>query len=477
MHYLHIPIVIEKYMKKFFFFFIQIFLFSAAWADLNETYNSLDAVLNEPYRFWYLSINDKGMITKASTIGRIYYRVTSFLSNFHKVRLEKALEYSLAEAAKYNEESLDDKKKISLDKICSILSNGEKKFWFHRVSIPSQLCQEEKWTFTRREAEADHNLMLPYKRNGYFFNDEFEEIPRLSIVEISVFIKSLFTSRSSMDLKKLVQHDPVLPRSGKLNIQWLGHASFLIQIEGLNILVDPVTEAFHPLFGGLVKCFKRYVEPGVTLNDLPKIDVVMISHNHLDHLEDKALFYLKRYQPQVIVPQGLKKYFDGKGFNHIEEFVWWDGIVASTKSGKEIGLYCVPARHNSMTRGKVKRQESLWSGWVIDGRKKHIYFAGDTAFNGAMFRQIRERFGPIDVALLPVAPDKMWERHIDHLEALRALDILGGKAMIPMHWGAYRTGDEKVEEPYLRMKKEKEENPKFNGRIKILKVGQRYSED
>jgi L-ascorbate metabolism protein UlaG (beta-lactamase superfamily) len=215
----------------------------------------------------------------------------------------------------------------------------------------------------------------------------------------------------------------------------------------------------------------------VDLPDLPKIDVIVISHNHLDHLEDKALLYLKRYQPQLLVPKGLKKYFDDKGFKNVKEHVWWDYTAAVSKDGQEVRLYSVPARHNSMARGEIQRQESLWCGWVIEAKNKHIYFAGDTAFNELMFKQIKQQFSPIDVAMLPIAPDKMWERHMDYLDSLKVLNILEAKAMLPMHWGAYRTGDERVEEPYLRLQKEKLENKKYNGRIKLLKVGQRYQEN
>ena len=293
-------------------------------------------------------------------------------------------------------------------------------------------------------------------------------------------MKGVIKTGSEIDLDTLRQEDPVLSRSDKLNIQWIGHSSFLVQINGLNILTDPVVEAFHPLLGGMVKAFKRYIKPGISLENLPKIDVVLISHNHFDHLEDKTLLYLKKYQPEILVPQGLKKYFEDRGFEHVEELRWWDDII-SESDNKEVKLYAVPARHSSMARGGVDRHKSLWCGWVIeakDGKNiKNIYFAGDTAFDKEMFKEIREKFYAIDLALLPIAPAKMMDRHMDNKQALEALNILKGKAMIPMHWGAYRTGDEKVEDPYLEILKQQEENPFFNGRIKILKIGQRYSED
>lgn len=464
-------------MKKM--FLIGLLFFSTVFSDIDRTYNSINAVLNDPYKPWHLLVDESEGIAKAPFFYKLYYRIISAFSSAHQEELEKALEEVLIDAANNDTNFSEDKKKISLEKICTILANKSEKFWFQDIYVcPGFLkqCQMDHWTYNTKHALEEEGFMQPFQRDGYFFNDENEKLSQLSMTEMSVFIKSLMSASSKMNLKELELHDPVLARSDNLSIQWLGHSSFLIQIEGLNILVDPVTEAFHPLFGGLIKCFKRYIPFGVAFCDLPKIDVIMISHNHLDHLEDKILFYLKRFQPQILVPQGLKQYFEEKGFDNVKEHMWWDKTVALSDRGTTISLYCVPARHNSMTRGSVKSQKSLWSGWVIGAGGKHIYFAGDTAFNEDMFYQIKERFGSIDVALLPIAPDKMRERHTDLLEALNALSILDAKTMIPMHWGAYRTGDEKVEDPYLQIKEE-EHNPQFNGRIKVLKVGQRYTEE
>ena len=463
-------------MKKIIICVLHIILFNLAWSDSEEVYKSIDCVLNEPYRYWHLALDENNNVRKANTFERIFYRVSSLFSNFHKERLQKALEVTIDEAENYSINLLNDKQLISLDKICFLVSHVDQNFWFHQIESSTLDCNRRIWNYDMKDLKEDQKLLRPYRHNSLFYNDESEKATRLSFTEIAVFIKSIFKSSSNIDLSTLVQHDNVLPRSDKLNIQWLGHSSFLIQIDNLNILADPVTEAFHPLFGGAVRCFKRYIQPGVELADLPKIDVIVISHNHLDHLEDKALLYLKRYQPQLLVPYGLKKYFDDKGFKNVKEHMWWEETIALSNDGKKVSLHAVPARHNSMSRGGVEKQESLWCGWVVEANDKHIYFAGDTAFNELMFSQIKGRFGSIDVAMIPIAPDKMWDRHIDYLDALRVLDILDGKVMIPMHWGAYRTGDEKVEEPYLRMVKEKTENQKYNGRIEILKIGQRYQE-
>lgn len=461
-------------MKKIILFLLPIMLFGTIWGNSTKLFKSIEAVLNEPYKGWHLKVDDKNYISKAGSIERVFYKASSILSSCHDKKLQKALENTIEQLSKYDKRLLSDREIILLEKICTLLSQNEDNFWFKPVNISSIPCKLVSWTF-KKEENQDPSLLRPNRNDGLFFNDEIDELSRISITEVAVFIKSIFTSSSKIDLKGLVKKDKVLPRSEKLSIQWLGHSTFLIQIENLNILTDPVTEAFHPLFGGIVRCFRRYIPPGVALKDLPKIDVIVISHNHLDHLEDKALLYLKRYQPKIFVPEGLKRYFDEKGFKNVDEYMWWDGALASSDEGKTVSLFNVPARHNSMARGGVQPQGSLWCGYVVETKGNNIYFAGDTAFNEEMFRQIKERFGPIDIALIPIAPDKMWERHIDYLDALRVINILDAKTMIPMHWGAYRTGDEKIEKPYLRMKKLQEENSNYSDRIMLLKVGQRIT--
>jgi L-ascorbate metabolism protein UlaG (beta-lactamase superfamily) len=366
---------------------------------------------------------------------------------------------------------LDDKLQITIDKIHNLLNQEDKKIWFYKIKKSKDFSPDEKWNYQKEEVKT--NFMMPFYKNGCFNNDKEGDSTFLATKEIVIFLKSIFKSSFKCDLKQLVQKDPVLAKSNDLNIQWIGHSSFLIQVNGLNILSDPVFEGFHPIFKGKVKCFKRYIKPGVSLKKLPKIDVILISHNHLDHMEEKSLLYLKRYQPLVLVPYGVKKYFDDRGFKNVKEHMWWDNTLVVFEN-KKVKLHSVPARHNSMTRGGVKKNQSLWCGWVIEAKNKRVYFAGDTAFNEKMFSQIQKRFRGIDIALLPIAPNEMLLRHMDYKQALLALNILKAKIMIPMHWGAYRTGDEKIEDPYLEMQEVKSGNLEFNKKIKILKIGQRY---
>lgn len=458
-------------MKKLLIFFL--FVHAISFALLRDDFKSINNVLDEPYRDWYLTVWDDKII-KTNLIERIYYRSISFVSSYHKKDLQKALISSIEKIQKIKNPYEEEGQKIIIEKICRLLSLKDENVWFGDISIQFPLCNKKQPNFVKKDEHIQTNLMQPFQKNGYFYNDIDDHLIYSTLKETKIYLRSIFTPSTKIDLNELCQNDPPLSRSNKLNIQWLGHSSFLVQVEGLNILLDPTTEPFHPLFGSLIKCFRRYTCPGISLKKMPKIDLILISHNHFDHLEDRALLYLQRYQPQILVPEGLKSYFFNLKYKDIQEFFWWN---SSTNLENKISIYCVPARHNSMSRAGIDRQQSLWCGWIIETKNKRIYFAGDTAFDSKIFSQIRDQFGPIDVALLPIAPERMKKRHMDHKQALKAFEILKAKFMIPMHWGAYRTGDEKIEDPYLYILQAKEEDPKLQDKLKIMKIGERLQID
>ena len=242
-------------------------------------------------------------------------------------------------------------------------------------------------------------------------------------------------------------------RSNVLGATWVGHSTVLLQIGSTNVLTDPIwSERASPVqFAGP----KRFVAPAVDLDRLPPIDVVLISHNHYDHLDRWTIKQLARSQPNIhwIVPLRLAPLLSKWGAASLRELDWWNDLRLDTPGGS-IEIACVPAQHFS-ARGLGDRGRSLWGSWVIRGSGHAVYFAGDTAYHPE-FAEIARRYGPFDLALLPIgAYEPRWfmrSVHMNPPEALRAygeLAAAGGvpPIMLPIHWGTFRLTDESMSQP------------------------------
>ncbi|MFD0658085.1 MBL fold metallo-hydrolase [Thermocatellispora tengchongensis] len=207
-----------------------------------------------------------------------------------------------------------------------------------------------------------------------------------------------------------------LPRATATDtiVTWVGHATFVIQIGGLTVLTDPVWSRRIP---GIRP---RLTPPGVAWNELPRVDAVVISHNHYDHLDAPTLRRLPKDTP-IFVPAKLKLWFTRRGFRRVEELDWWESASIGP-----VRFDFVPAHHWSR-RGVFDTCRTLWGGWVISTAEHRIYFAGDTAY-GERFQEIGERHPGIDLALMPVgAYEPRWftkGSHVDPDEAVRGcLDV------------------------------------------------------
>ncbi|MBI5324749.1 MAG: MBL fold metallo-hydrolase [Ignavibacteriae bacterium] len=243
-------------------------------------------------------------------------------------------------------------------------------------------------------------------------------------------------------------------------VTFVNHATFLIQTNGINILTDPIwSELASPVaFVGM----ERHRPPGIRFDDLPPIDIVLISHNHYDHLDIPTLKRLKeKFNPVFIVPLGNKELMLDDGLSNTIELDWWQEYFFKNK----YKLTLVPARHFSM-RGLTDRNISLWGAYIINTEIGPIYFAGDTGF-GIHFKQIYDKFGQIRLAFLPIGPiEPRWffgDVHLSANEAVEAHKILKAKTSIAIHWGTFSQGADDMLDAPREIKKLREKELKDPG--------------
>jgi N-acyl-phosphatidylethanolamine-hydrolysing phospholipase D len=230
-------------------------------------------------------------------------------------------------------------------------------------------------------------------------------------------------------------------------ITWIGHSTFLVQLDGVNILTDP---HFGPRtspvsFAGP----RRLVPPGVRFEDLPPIDAVVISHDHYDHLDAATVERLARdHHPRFFVPLGIKAWLGARGIDDAMELDWWRSATF-----RGITFTCTPAQHSS-GRGLGDQNKRLWGSWVIAGGTKRMFFAGDTGYYPGLL-EIGRRLGPFGVAALPIGGYSDYRvHHPNHLnpeEAVQLFEGLGATLMVPMHWGTFDLNREPFNEPPDRL--------------------------
>jgi L-ascorbate metabolism protein UlaG (beta-lactamase superfamily) len=225
--------------------------------------------------------------------------------------------------------------------------------------------------------------------------------------------------------------------SGVVRVTWIGHATYAVQTGGLTILTDPV---FSRRIPGVRA---RLTPPGVPFDGIGRVDAVVISHNHYDHLDAPTISRLPRQTP-IIVPARLGPWFRRRSFRDVTELDWWESRTIG-----DVTFHFVPVHHWSR-RGLTDTCRTLWGGWVITTGGPKVFFAGDTAY-GHRFAEIAQRHPDIDVALMPVgAYEPRWfmrNVHMNPAEAVRACDDLGARRMATMHWGTFMLSAEPLLAP------------------------------
>jgi N-acyl-phosphatidylethanolamine-hydrolysing phospholipase D len=250
-----------------------------------------------------------------------------------------------------------------------------------------------------------------------------------------------------------IEHPAAAP--DRLLATWVGHSTFLIQVGGCNILTDPMwgARASPVSFAGP----RRWNPPGVSLDALPRIDVVLQSHNHYDHLDRGTIEWLARHHPAArwLVPLGVAPLVSRFGVREVTEHDWW---ASAHVCGLEIAA--TPASHFS-ARGIRDRDHTLWCGWCIRSDHSRVFFAGDTGMHPE-FAAIARRYGPFYLMMLPIgAYDPRWFMRPVHMApeeaaeaclVMRAVQPLGHRSvMAAMHWGTFKLTDEPMDEPPKRM--------------------------
>ena len=274
-------------------------------------------------------------------------------------------------------------------------------------------------------------------------------------------------SRWPRHVEVVVQTPPPLGDAAAV-VTFIGHSTFLIQTTAGNLLTDPMFSDRAGPFGLLGP--RRVRQPAVRFDELPPIGTVLLSHNHYDHCDLPTLRKLaRRFDPVVVTPLGNARLVRSAGFRRIEELDWWEQATSGA-----LTTTLTPAQHFS-ARTPFDRNRALWAGFVVRFGDRRIYFAGDTAYAG-FFRDVRQRHGPFDLALLPIgAYEPRWFMravHMNPAEAVQAHVDLGAPETIGMHFGTFQLTAEGIDDPIRDLEEARRANGIPASRFRVLDLGE-----
>ena len=326
-------------------------------------------------------------------------------------------------------------------------------------------------TLIAMEAKPYHHLS-----DGTFRNPEGSPVRDSSF---NWSFKIFNEEKKKLDIT--VPDDHVINKSDVLNnlnkykqgnyVAWIGHATFLIKLGKTTIITDPV---FEKNMGPLIFGPKRFVDPALKLNELPEIDLFLLTHNHYDHLSTRTIQRFPFKKAKVLAPLKLGKYFERNGFRDVNEMDWYEEIKIN-----DLKVTLVPAVHWSK-RSLWDTNKTLWGSFIIEYQGIKIFFACDTGY-GNIYKDLGKKYGPIDLTLInigaynfyPMAPVK--DKSIYHTNPEEALQIgkdLNSKKMLGMHWGTVVLSLEPIMEPAKRFKNSAKQFGFDSDEAIIFKIGQ-----
>ena len=224
------------------------------------------------------------------------------------------------------------------------------------------------------------------------------------------------------------------PAETGLRMSWLGHSTVLVEVDGHRVLTDPV---FGPRVSPVSWAggSKRFHAAPATIAQLPKLDAVLLSHDHYDHLCRESIETLAKLDVPVVTSLGVGARLEKMGVRTVHELDWWEDVRIGG-----LQLTATPAQHFS-GRTLTDRNDTFWSSWVIQSDRRKVFFSGDTGLTPA-FGKVHERFGTMDVVMLEIgAWNEAWgDIHLGPKGALEAFDLLGGGTLFPVHWGTFDLG-------------------------------------
>ena len=302
--------------------------------------------------------------------------------------------------------------------------------------------------------KRDENIKWSYK----VFNQERKKLD-MTVPKDHFINKDTVLS----NLKKFQNDDYIL---------WIGHATFIIKLGQTTIITDPV---FSKNAGPLIFGPKRFTKPALDLNEIPKIDLFLLTHNHYDHQDMATIRKFPFKKAKVLLPLKLGKYFSKNGYKDINEMDWYDEIIVN----ENLKITFLPAVHWSK-RSLTDTNKSLWGNFLIEYNKKRILFACDTGI-GEIYKKLGEIYGPIDLTLInigaynfyPIMPYK--DKSVYHTNPEEALSIgrdLNSKKVIGMHWGTFVLSLEPIMEPPIRFKENAEKFGYNKEDAIIFKIGE-----
>jgi L-ascorbate metabolism protein UlaG (beta-lactamase superfamily) len=298
----------------------------------------------------------------------------------------------------------------------------------------------------------NYTLKSDHYDGARFYNENPKARKHKSLYEVAKWKWQTKPKEEEIELAQNISNPDLATtiQSQEVFVTFINHATTLIQLEGLTILTDPVFSDYVGINSLL--SVKRSQKAGMDFKDIPKVDLVLISHNHYDHLDLPSIKKIfKRDNPLFIVPLKNGVFLKEIGIEKIVELDWWDFYVLNEKQTVTL----TPAQHWS-GRGIFDRSKSLWGGFIIQHKNMKVFFAGDTGY-ASHFREIFHRFGAMDVSLLPIGCYKprwfMKEQHMDPEEAVNAHIDLHSSYSIGIHFGSFKLADEGINQPVVALKK------------------------